>query len=187
MKLNTTLLLLASLAAAPLLSAQDPAPTTATPRAETDYGPRRGEREFTIGGSGVANRDLDNSMGGVDFSIGQYLNDTLAVTIRQGVSYSNGAGGGADFDGSTFVALDQHFGTTRWRPFLGVNFGGLYGERTSDTWAAGLEGGVKYYIQPKTFVAAMVNYAWTFNDSDGATDNFDDGAFLWSVGVGFNF
>jgi hypothetical protein len=32
-----------------------------------------------------------------------------------------------------------------------------------------------------------VNYAWTFNDSDGATDNFDNGAILWSLGVGFNF
>ncbi|MEN9840463.1 MAG: hypothetical protein RL376_263, partial [Verrucomicrobiota bacterium] len=74
----------------------------------------------------------------------------------------------------------------RLRPFVGVNFGGLYGDTTNDTWAAGLEGGVKFYVQPTTFLFALVNYAWTFDNGNKATDNFNDGAFLWSVGVGFS-
>ncbi|MFT3830803.1 MAG: hypothetical protein QM691_13955 [Opitutaceae bacterium] len=162
---------------------------TATIADSTDqYGRRQtGDWEFTVGGSGVSNNDLDNSLGGVDFSVGRFATDSLLLSVRQSVSYANGSGGDAKWDGSTFLALDQHFGTGRLQPFAGVNVGGLYGGRTSDTWAAGIEVGVKYYVAPRTFLRALVNYAWTFNDSDAASDNFDNGAFLWSIGAGFNF
>lgn len=160
--------------------------TTTAYRANDDFGARAGEWEFTLGGGGTSNKDFDNSLGGLNFSVGYFLSDTFEVSVRQSVNYSNGAGSG-EYDGSTFVAVDQHFGTGRLRPFVGLNFGGLYGDNTSDTWAAGIEGGLKLYVLPKTFVFALVNYAWTFNDSNAATDNFDDGAFLWTVGMGFNF
>lgn len=151
------------------------------------YGPEMGDWELTLGGSGASNNDFDNSQGGINVSLGHFVSDTLEVSVRQSVNYSNGSTDNAEFDASTFLAVDQHFGTGNLRPFLGLNFGGLYGENTSDTWAAGVEGGLKLYVKEKTFVYALVNYAWTFNDSDGVTDNFDDGAILWSLGVGFNF
>lgn len=151
------------------------------------YGPEIGDWELTLGGGGATNKDLDNSAGNVDFSIGHFLSDTLSVSLRQSVGYSNPDVGGSSWDGATFVALDHHFGTGNLRPFLGVNFGGLYGDNTSDTLAAGIEGGLKLYVKEKTFVFALVNYAWTFNSSSGLSNNFDDGAILWSLGVGFNF
>lgn len=167
-----------------VLSAQ-PDTTTAAP---DQFGLRQaGDWEFTIGGSGMSNNDLNNSLGGVDFSLGRFTTDSLLVSVRQSVSYANGQSSGAKHDGSTFLALDQHFGAGRLQPFVGINAGGLYGGRTSDTWAAGIEAGVKYYVMPRTFVRALVNYAWTFNDSNSASDNFDNGAFIWSVGAGFNF
>ena len=146
-----------------------------------------GNWEFTLGGSGTSNKDLDNSLGGVNFSVGYFLNDTLEISARQSVSYSNGPGGNAEYDGSTFVSLDQHLGTSRLRPFLGINFGGLYGDNTTDTFAAGLDGGLKFYVKAQTFLYALVNYEWTFDNSNEVTDHFDDGAFLWSTGIGFNF
>ncbi|CAM2966251.1 outer membrane beta-barrel protein [Rariglobus hedericola] len=152
----------------------------------SEFGAVKGEWEFTLGGSGASNKDLDNSLGGVNFSLGHYLTDSLELSVRQSGNYSNGSGD-AEFDGSTFGALDYHFGTGRLRPFVGVNFGAIYGENTSDTWAAGLEAGLKFYVLPKTFLFALVNYAWTFENADGAQDNFDDGAVLWNAGVGFNF
>ncbi len=161
--------------------------TTTTETTTSDFGAVAGNWEFTLGGSGGSNHDIDNSAGGINFSLGYYLTDTLSLSVRQGGNYSNGSGSGAEFDGSTFVALDQHFGSGALRPFVGVNAGGFYGENTNDTWAAGLETGLKLYVKPQTFLFALVNYAWTFNDSDTATDNFDDGAFVWTVGVGFNF
>jgi hypothetical protein len=156
-----------------------------TYRATDDFGPHAGEFEFTLGGGGASNTDFDNSLGGVNFSVGYFLSDTLEISARQSINYSNGAGDG-EYDGATFVALDHHFGTGRLRPFVGVNVGALYGENTSDTWAAGIEGGLKFYVLPQTFIFGLVNYAWTFKEADDAADNFNDGALLWTVGVGFN-
>lgn len=150
------------------------------------FGPVAGNWEFTIGGSGGSNNDIDNSAGGFNLSLGYYLADSLSLSVRQSANYSNGSGD-AEYDGSTFVALDQHFGSSALRPFVGVAFGGFYGDNTNDTFGAGLETGLKFYVKPQTFVYALVSYVWTFDDSDTVTDNFDDGAFLWSVGVGFNF
>ncbi|MDF3057151.1 MAG: hypothetical protein K0R17_1366 [Rariglobus sp.] len=158
-----------------------------TAHAQYGFGPEVGDWELTLGGNGSTNKDFDNSGGGIGASLGYFLTDSFEVSLRQSVNYSNGSSSDSDWDGSTFVAIDQHFGTDNLRPFIGLNFGGLYGDTTSDTWAAGIEGGLKLYVKEKTFVFALINYAWTFNDSDGATDNFDDGAILWSLGVGFNF
>lgn len=161
--------------------------TTTTTYDSGGFGAYAGDWELTLGGSGGSNNDLDTSLGGVNASLGYFLSDTLEISVRQSMSYSNGAGGGAEYDGSTFVALDQHFGTARLRPFIGVSAGGLYGDNTNNTFAAGLETGLKFYVQPKTFIFAHVNYVWTFEDSDTVGDNFDDGGFLWALGVGFNF
>ena len=62
------------------------------------------------------------------------------------------------------------------RPFVGVNVGGVYGDRVSDTFAAGLEAGAKFYVQPRTFVYAMVEYGWFFEDSDDVDDKLIDAA-----------
>lgn len=186
--MNKTKLIIASaslfLAAAFTANAQ----TTTIPTYESDYfGARAGDWEFTLGGSGGSNKDFDNSLGGVNFSLGYFLSDTFEVSLRQSINYSNGPGSGADYNGSTFIAIDQHFGTGKFVPFIGINAGRLYGDNTNETWAAGIEGGLKLYVKPKTFIFALVNYAWTFDDSDDATDNFNDGAVLWTVGIGFNF
>lgn len=152
------------------------------------FGPRAGDWEFTLGGSGLSNKDMDSSSGGVGASVGVYLNDTLLLSVRQTVNYVNPNGGGSSYVGSTRVALDQHiFASGRLRPFVGVNFGGIYGEDVTNTFLAGLEVGAKFYVQERTFLYALVDYAWAFRDSNNAADNFDDGGFQWSVGVGFNF
>lgn len=151
------------------------------------WGARAGDWELTLGGGGGTNQDLDNSLGGIDFSVGHYFTDSLSLSLRQSVNYSNGAVGGAEYDGATFVALDHHFGADRLRPFVGVNVGRAYGDNTNETWAAGLEAGLKFYVQPRAFLFALVNYAWSFEDSNDIDDAFDDGSILWNVGVGFNF
>jgi hypothetical protein len=191
---TTKLILVSSLlsfASAGLLRAQNAASgssvSTASSSTIDDYGARTGDWEFTLGGSGASDKQMDDSLGGVNFSVGYFLTDTFEVAARQSVNYSNGAGGGgARYDASTFVAVDQHFGSGRLRPFVGLNAGALYGDNTSDTWAAGIEGGLKFYVLPKTFLFALADYAWTFKGSKSPTHNFNDGAFLWSVGVGFN-
>lgn len=153
-------------------------------------GPSAGDREFTLGGSGLSNKDMDSSSGGIGAAFGVYLNDTLLLSIRQTVNYVNPSGGDSSYIGSTRLALDQHVLVSRsgrLRPFVGVNFGGVYGDEVTNTFLAGIETGVKFYVQPRTFLYGMVDYAWAFRDSDAAADNFNDGGFQWSLGVGFNF
>jgi hypothetical protein len=73
------------------------------------------------------------------------------------------------------------------RPFVGVNFGGVYGDDVNETWLAGLEVGAKFYVQQRTFIFVMVDYGWAFEDSEDADDTFSDGGYTWSVGLGMNF
>lgn len=149
---------------------------------------RAGEREFTLGGSGASNTDMDDSFGGLSFSYGWYHTENTAIAIRQSINYSNPERGGTTWMGATRVAYDYHLAARgAFRPFVGANFGGVYGDAVSDTWAAGLEAGVKYYVQPKTFIYAMGEYGWFFDRASGIDDTFRDGSINWSVGLGFNF
>lgn len=192
--MNSTLtnLLRVALLAAPLGLVAQTTTTTTTTRSyssdPSDWGPRAGDMELTLGGSGFSNKDLDNSSGGISASLGTYLNDTLEVAIRQSLNYANSDSGTDSWSGITRVALDQHIlPRGAIRPFVGVNFGGVYGDDTNETWLAGLEAGAKFYVKESTFIYAMVDYGWSFDDGDDADDTFSDGGFTWSVGIGFNF
>ncbi len=151
-------------------------------------GPRAGDMEFTITGTGFSNKDMDNSAGGATLALGSYLNDTgLEIVLRQGLQYSNPEDAGGEWIGSTRIALDQHvFIRGPVHPFVGVNFGGVYGD-VDETFVGGIEGGLKWYVQDRTFIFAMVDYVWTFEDTDDADDAFEEGGYQWSLGVGFNF
>ena len=156
--------------------------------ATSEFGARQGDWEFTLGGGGGSNKALNNSLGGVNASLGYFLTDAFELSVRQSVNYANGSGSnGADYNGSTLLGADEHFCMGRLRPFVGVSFGRLYGDTTTDIWAAGIEGGLKFYVMPKTFLFALGNYDWSFSHGSRPGSNFNDGAFGWSLGVGFNF
>ncbi|HWA09981.1 MAG TPA: outer membrane beta-barrel protein [Opitutaceae bacterium] len=164
------------------------AQTTMTSPSTNSFGTTAGTHELMFGAVGVSNKEMDDSFGGLNVSFGDYLNDTLELSLRQSVNYSNPANASSAWNGSTRLALDQHFSSSgAVRPFLGVNFGGIYGDQVRDTFAAGIEGGAKFYIHPRTFVFAMAEYAWSFRHARAINDRFDDGQFNWNAGVGFNF
>lgn len=203
-------LVLLALATAASSSAQ----TVATSTSGTFAGTPNGTHELTLGGSGASDRRFSGSTGGISGSFGWYLNDASELVLRQSVNFSTGSaplvntpptsGGAAtgttptittstrrQWDASTRLAFDQHFGMMgrSFRPFLGVNLGGVYGRAVRDTWAAGLEAGGKFYVQPRTFVQALIEYDWFFRHAHSitSTDRFKDGAWNYSLGVGFNF
>lgn len=192
--MNSTLknLLRVALFAAPLGLVAQTTTTTTTTRAysndPSDWGPKAGDMELTLGGNGFSNNDLNGSSGGVSGSLGWFLNDTLEVAVRQSVNYANPQGGESTWFGVTRIALDQHIlANGAFRPFVGINAGGVYGEDVTESWLAGLETGVKFYVKESTFIYAMVDYGWSFKDGDDADDTFSDGGFTWTVGIGFNF
>jgi hypothetical protein len=199
---HLTAFLCVALAALPFAHGQTVTPTTA------------GTNEITLGGSGSSDRRFSGSNGGVSGSYGWYLNADSEIVLRQSFNFSTGsqpivittptAGGATSsntpivttsnrrlWDAATRIAFDQHFAVSdaRLRPFVGANFGGVYGRAVRDTWAAGLEGGAKWYVQPRTFVQAMIEYGWFFERAHSvtSTNRFKDGAWNYSVGVGFNF
>ena len=188
--MKLTLLLQRSLLIAALpLAALAQAVNTPAPDSFESWGPHKGTREITIAGSGGSNKSMDDSFGGASVSYGMFFSDTLEGSVRQTVNYSNPSVGSAAWNGSTRIAVDQHFGDegSRLVPYAGVNFGYIYGDLVRDTWAGGLEAGAKYYVQPKTFVYAGAEYSWFFQHANDVDERFDEGQFTWSVGMGFNF
>lgn len=147
-----------------------------------------GMQEFTLGGGGASNRDLDDSFGSLEFSYGSYLSPRAMWVLRQSLNYSNPDNGEDGWNGSTRLAYDYHLSSDGFtRPFIGVNAGRIYGENVRDTWTAGLEGGAKMYVKSQTFIYALASYDWLFDRGEQLDDRFDDGRFSWSLGIGYNF
>lgn len=153
------------------------------------FGPVSGEREFSIAGTGSSERNFDNGSFGVTGDIGWYLRESLVLGVRQSVNYVSIEGADLDDDfwnGATRGYLDYQFGGSRARPFLGGSLGMIYGDGVNDSGFAGLELGIKYYVLPKTYILARMEYQWFFDDGD-IDDTFDNGAWAHTVGLGYNF
>lgn len=151
------------------------------------WGPMQGDWEFTLTGSGSSDQDLDNNALGFSISVGKFLTDEWLLSLRQSLTWTDVEGGDSSAQASTRVAIDYHFDFDQLRPFIGANIGYVYGEDLNDTFAAGVEGGLKWYVKPETFVFGMVEWQYFFDDADDIEDRFDDGQFVYSFGVGFNF
>ena len=153
-----------------------------------EYGFDAGNWELTLSGSGTNDRDFNSTSFGVDASLGYFFTDNLEVAVRQNVTYSDvGAIKGSAWNGSTDVALDFHFDLGRWQPFVGANIGYAYGDSTNDTWEAGPEAGVKYFITQSTFVQVLAQYEFFFDsggDNSLGRDTISDGQFFYSLGLG---
>lgn len=148
--------------------------------------PVAGDRELTLSGSGSSDRDFDNNSLGATLEYGVYFTDRTEVGIRQSFSVADRPGD-TSWSGATRVYADYHFGGPTWVPYVGASVGGFYGEDIDETFAAGPELGVKYYVQPNTFILAQAEYQFLFDDADEVDDSFDDGVFLYNFGVGMNF
>ena len=166
-----------------LLSAQ-PSPTPTIPQLR----PIKGVQELTFGGTGGSNRQFDDSFGGGSVSYGVYYNNEWQGVVRQSINYHNPNRGRTTWSGSTRVGADYHITTLgKYMPFFGATFGRTYGSGVRDTWGAGLEAGLKYYTQRKLFLFAMAEYNWLFKRGRDVDNNFGDGQFILTTGIGFNF
>lgn len=160
-------------------------PTIALAQEGAVFGPAAGDWEVTISGAGSNDQDFDSGSGALNASIGYFFTEELELALRQSMNIFADGDSGTAF--STRVAVDYHFDLDRLRPFVGASFGGAYGEDVNETFLAGLEGGVKWYALPKTFLFLMAEYQFFFDSSDEVDDSFDDGAWVYTAGIGFNF
>ena len=151
----------------------------------TGFGPEAGDWEFTLGGSGTSDKDFDNGGFSLGGSIGYFLTENWEIALRQSASFADF--GESSWNGSTRVALDYHFDFDRIQPYVGVNIGGFYGDDVDSTGAAGPEAGIKWYVKPETFIFVNCEYQFLFETADEIAHAFDDGVFLYGIGIGFNF
>ncbi len=66
-------------------------------------------------------------------------------------------------------------------PYIGANFGYSYGEGVSDAWRLGPEVGLKYFVNETTYLYGNMSYEFDLNDG------FDNGGFVYGVGIGFKW
>jgi hypothetical protein len=148
--------------------------------------PSMGDGLFTLSGAGSSDSDLDNNSVSVSFDVGQYMTDQTVVGIRQSAGAAD-LGDDSSWSGATRVFADYHFGRADTQPFVGANIGGIYGDGVDETFFAGPEAGLKYFVKEETFVTVQAEYQVFFDNSSEAESNFDDGAFVYSAGIGINF
>jgi len=146
-----------------------------------------GDWELTLSGSGNSSNEFDNNVIGIDGSIGYFLTDNIEVALRQGIDIADVEDSDDNFGGSTRVAADWHFDLDRFQPFVGANIGYLYGDLVHDTFIASPEGGLKWFANSTTFIFGMVEYQFFFDDSDDVDDAFDDGQWVYTLGIGFKW
>lgn len=150
------------------------------------WGAEKGDWEFTLGGGGNSSKDFDANAGSFNASLGYYLSEPIELVLRQNLAFASGDEGGSTL-AATRLALDYHLKLgQKFRPYLGASIGGIYGDDVDESFSAGLEAGVKYYVLPKTFLYGHFEYQWSLDDNDSG-DSFEDGSFLYMVGVGFHF
>lgn len=148
--------------------------------------PEAGDNLFTLTGSGSSDTDFDNNTAALSFDVGQFYTDNVALGLRQSLGFADSESG-SSWSGASRVFADYHFDAGKWQPFVGGNVGGIYGDEVDETFFAGPEAGVKYYVKPKTFITFQAEYQVFFDSASDADDNFDDGAWAYSAGIGFNF
>lgn len=118
--------------------------------------------------------------------MGQYLTDPREFSIRQLLERPCSRLGPAV---EWLKATDLRISTSRRRALAALRGCKLRWSvrRVHDTWAAGLEIGVKFYVRAGTFVYLTPEYNWFFRHAKGVNNEFSDGQFNWTVGVGLSF
>ena len=154
--------------------------------AQEKKGIKKGQFEMTVVGSGSSDEDLDGTTLSAEAGLGYFINDNLELSIRQGSSYADRAGDN-DWNGATRLAVDYHFNANPLFPFIGCNFGYLYGDNVEEQFVAGPEAGLKLFASDHAFLFGLLEYEFLLDDPSDIDDNFDDGRFVYSVGIGLTF
>jgi hypothetical protein len=146
--------------------------------------PREGSREITFSGSGESDRKFDNGSLSLEGSYGFYFTDRWLLSLRQSINNV----GSSDWTGASLVAADYHFLDSALRPFVGVNAGFRYGgSSVGDSFAVGVQTGLKYYVSGGAFLFGRAGYSYTFDRVKDIDDAWDSGRWGYAFGVGLSF
>ena len=152
----------------------------------TFAGFQTGDYELTLNGSGAGDNNFDNNFFSLQGSLGYFFSEVMEGLVRQEASFASSEDD-SSWSGSTSFGADLHFDLQTFVPFVGASLGYVYGEGVDDTWFASPEGGVKLFVNATTFIQGLVQYQWFFNSASQAGNNFDDGRFVYVLGLGFRW
>jgi len=177
--------------AALLLICALPVSVVAQQSSGSNAGPSAGDREFSISGTGSSDKRFKSGTFGVTGDYGWYRSDQMIWGVRQSINYASIRGESLKNDfwnGSTRGYLNYQFGTGPSRPFVGGSLGLIYGDGVKNSGFSGLETGVKHYMNPTTYFLGRVEYQFFFSKERSEFDEgFKDGAWAYTVGLGYNF
>jgi len=173
----TKVLLALSMAA---FSAAAAAQSDSTPPYTADPGPRAGDWEATLSGSGQSSSSFDNNSLGLTGSLGYYYTKNWLFSLRQSAS-TNDTGDSNLISGRSVVQAAYQFDLGKWQPYVGLNVGAYYGAGIEDDASFGPEAGIKYYVNESTFLYGNIAYEVPFDEC------CKGGIVPYSAGVGFNF
>lgn len=145
----------------------------------------QGDKMFSLNGVGLSSEDFDSTTFSISGDLGYFFTDNISAAVRQTLGFSDTEGGDSQWTASTRVAADYNFDLGRWWPFVGASLGYVYGDDINDSWVAGPEAGIRYFVNQTTFILAMVE--WEFFFDSGNDVNEDDSAFIYVVGIGFRW
>ncbi|HEV7302394.1 MAG TPA: hypothetical protein VGN72_23850 [Tepidisphaeraceae bacterium] len=150
------------------------------------YGFFKGDNEFTLTGAGAASDDFDVNAFGFAAQYGYFFEDNIEVGARLNGALSSGE---SSYQLGIGAAIDYHFRLMNGRlnPFVGAVLGYNFGDDVNDSFAAGPEVGVKYFVNETTFLFGSASYQWSFRDGGDSDVASDEGQFVYAVGVGFKF
>lgn len=140
---------------------------------------KAGDLSLTVTGAGSNDKDFNNGSFGVQGGLGYFLTKEVEAGVRQGLGWGS-SGNNSSWNGSTRVYADYNIDMDRLVPFVGLSAGYNYGDDTADGWIGGPEGGLKYFINSTTFIYGQVGYDFILDQ------DFDEGNFVYSVGLGVN-
>jgi hypothetical protein len=148
---------------------------------------RQGDKEVMLSGTGSSDKKFDDNIFSVVGSLGYFFTDGLEGAFRQTADYDNSAHTGNNWMFSSRVAADFNFNLGSIVPFVGGSFGYNYGNNAKDTWVAGPEGGLKLFVNDTTFIAGTISYDFFFKKAREVDTAFNDGRWLYTLGIGFRF
>lgn len=146
----------------------------------------QGDKVLSLNGSGLSDKDFDNSAFSVSGDLSYFFTNNISGAIRQTLEFANGEGDGSSWDAVTRVAADYNFDMGRVWPYVGASIGYLYGDDVKDTWLGGPEAGVKVFVNQTTFIVGSIEWQFLFDTGDD-DDTLEDSIFIYSLGIGFRW
>jgi hypothetical protein len=149
---------------------------------------RAGDYTFTLAGAGVSDDDLVNNDFSVNAAVSYFFTDAWEIAVRDNIILDDQEGSDDDWANTFRIALDWNCCTSgAFVPFIGASIGYTCGDRVEDTCLGGPEGGFRWFVNETTYILLMAEYLFDFDGGGDIDDSFDDGQFLYTLGIGFKF